>query len=471
MAGTPRKPKERAQNATYGESGATHFAADLGMRVPPHSVEAEQAVLGGLMLDNSSWDAVADRLTSEDFFRRDHQLIFEAIATLAADNEPLDAVTLAEQLERNDQLEAGGGLAYLATLTRETPSAANIRAYADIVRERAQLRRLIHVGGEIASNAFNTEGRSISELIDDAERQVFEIAESGRKASSGFVPIRDMLGQMVDRLDMLHQNQGQLTGVSTGFTELDRMTAGLQPGDLVVVAGRPSMGKTSFALNIGENAALGRNAVPVAVFSMEMSRDQLGLRMISSLGRINQSQLRTGNFGDEEWSRINGAINMMKSAPIYIDDTAALTPTEVRARARRLKRQHGLGLIIVDYLQLMQVPGNKENRATEISEISRSLKALAKELGVPILALSQLSRAVDSRVDKRPMLSDLRESGAIEQDADVIAFLYRDSVYNPDTDHPHLAELIIGKQRNGPTGTVNLDFIRELTKFQDHMGD
>ena len=471
MAGTPRKPKERTQNATYGESGATHFAADLGMRVPPHSVEAEQAVLGGLMLDNSSWDAVADRLTSEDFFRRDHQLIFEAIATLAADNEPLDAVTLAEQLERNDQLEAGGGLAYLATLTRETPSAANIRAYADIVRERAQLRRLIHVGGEIASNAFNTEGRTISELIDDAERQVFEIAESGRKANSGFVPIRDMLGQMVDRLDMLHQNQGQLTGVSTGFTELDRMTAGLQPGDLVVVAGRPSMGKTSFALNIGENAALGRNAVPVAVFSMEMSRDQLGLRMISSLGRINQSQLRTGNFGDEEWSRINGAINMMKSAPIYIDDTAALTPTEVRARARRLKRQHGLGLIIVDYLQLMQVPGNKENRATEISEISRSLKALAKELGVPVIALSQLNRSLEQRPNKRPVMSDLRESGAIEQDADVIMMIYREEVYEKDTPRKGIADIIITKQRNGPTGDVSLTFLGEYTKFENLVSE
>ncbi|MES1191431.1 MAG: replicative DNA helicase [Steroidobacter sp.] len=441
------------------------------MRVPPHSVEAEQAVLGGLMLDNSTWDAVADRLTEQDFYRHDHQLIFAAIAELASRSEPLDAVTVAEQLERMDQLEAGGGLDYLAMLSRETPSAANIRAYADIVRERAQLRRLITVGGEITSNAFNTEGRSISELIDDAERRVFEIAEAGRKAGSGFMPLRDLLGDMIDRLDMLHQNQGKLTGVSSGFTELDRMTAGLQAGDLIVVAGRPSMGKTSFALNIGENAALGRNPVPVAVFSMEMSREQLGLRMVSSLGRINQGNLRTGNFGDEEWSRINGAINMMKTAPIYIDDTGALTPTEVRARARRLKREHGLGLIIVDYLQLMQVPGNRENRATEISEISRSLKALAKELAVPVIALSQLNRSVEQRTDKKPVMSDLRESGAIEQDADLIMMIYREEVYDQNTTRKGIADIIITKQRNGPTGEVQLTFLGEYTKFENLVSE
>ncbi|HVY22330.1 MAG TPA: replicative DNA helicase [Steroidobacteraceae bacterium] len=439
--------------------------------MPPHSVEAEQAVLGGLMLDNSTWDAVADRLTEQDFYRHDHQLIFAAIAELASRSEPLDAVTVAEQLERMDQLEAGGGLDYLAMLSRETPSAANIRAYADIVRERAQLRRLITVGGEITSNAFNTEGRSISELIDDAERRVFEIAEAGRKAGSGFMPLRDLLGDMIDRLDMLHQNQGKLTGVSSGFTELDRMTAGLQAGDLIVVAGRPSMGKTSFALNIGENAALGRNPVPVAVFSMEMSREQLGLRMVSSLGRINQGNLRTGNFGDEEWSRINGAINMMKTAPIYIDDTGALTPTEVRARARRLKREHGLGLIIVDYLQLMQVPGNRENRATEISEISRSLKALAKELAVPVIALSQLNRSVEQRTDKKPVMSDLRESGAIEQDADLIMMIYREEVYDQNTTRKGIADIIITKQRNGPTGEVQLTFLGEYTKFENLVSE
>ncbi len=461
MAGTPKKIRERPLVTQVAD----------GIRVPPHSVEAEQAVLGGLMLDNSTWDAVADRLTEQDFYRHDHQLIFAAIAELASRSEPLDAVTVAEQLERMDQLEAGGGLDYLAMLSRETPSAANIRAYADIVRERAQLRRLITVGGEITSNAFNTEGRSISELIDDAERRVFEIAEAGRKAGSGFMPLRDLLGDMIDRLDMLHQNQGKLTGVSSGFTELDRMTAGLQAGDLIVVAGRPSMGKTSFALNIGENAALGRNPVPVAVFSMEMSREQLGLRMVSSLGRINQGNLRTGNFGDEEWSRINGAINMMKTAPIYIDDTGALTPTEVRARARRLKREHGLGLIIVDYLQLMQVPGNRENRATEISEISRSLKALAKELAVPVIALSQLNRSVEQRTDKKPVMSDLRESGAIEQDADLIMMIYREEVYDQNTTRKGIADIIITKQRNGPTGEVQLTFLGEYTKFENLVSE
>jgi replicative DNA helicase len=473
MAGAPRKYRDRSnKGSSFDADYISSFSAEDGVRVPPHSVEAEQSVLGGLMLDNSTWDAVADRLTADDFYRRDHQLIFAAVADLAARSEPLDAVTLAEQLERNGQLEEGGGLAYLATLTRETPSSANIRSYADIVRERAQLRRLISVGGEITSNAFNTEGRSISELIDEAERRVFEIAESGRKAGSGFVPIRDLLGDMIDKLDMLHQNQGQLTGVSTGFTELDRMTAGLQAGDLIIVAGRPSMGKTSFALNIGENAAFGRKPVPVAIFSMEMSRDQLGMRMISSLGRINQSNLRTGRFGDEEWAGINSAINMMKAAPIYIDDTGALTPTEVRARARRLKREHGLGLIIIDYLQLMQVPGNKENRATEISEISRSLKALAKELSVPVIALSQLNRSLEQRQDKRPVMSDLRESGAIEQDADIIMMIYRDEVYNKGTTtQPGVAEIIITKQRNGPTGDVKLTFLGEYTKFENLVSE
>jgi replicative DNA helicase len=478
MAGAPRKYKQRSGNrsggfdaASFGTEGAQPYADEAGesqfARIPPHSVEAEQAVLGGLMLDNSSWDAVADRLTAEDFYRRDHQLIFEAIAELAARSEPLDAVTLAEQLERRDQLEDSGGLAYLATLTRETPSAANIRSYADIVRERAQLRRLIHVGGEITSAAFSPEGRSVAELIDDAERHVFEIAESGRKTGSGFVPIRDLLPSVVDKLDLLHQNKGMLPGISTGFADLDRMTAGLQPGDLIVVAGRPSMGKTTFALNIGENAAMSRAKVPVAVFSMEMSRDQLGMRMVSSLGRINQSQLRTGSFADEDWSRINGAINQMKESPIYIDDTGALTPTEVRARARRLKREHGLGLIIVDYLQLMQVPGNKENRATEISEISRSLKALAKELHVPVIALSQLNRSLEQRTDKKPVMSDLRESGAIEQDADVIMMIYREEVYDKNTTRKGIADIIIAKQRNGPTGEIQLTFLGEYTKFEN----
>jgi replicative DNA helicase len=436
------------------------------LRVPPHSAEAEQAVLGGLLLDNSTWDAIADRLTAEDFYRRDHQQIFAAIAELTARSEPADAVTLAEYLAAKGQADETGGLAYLAGLARETPTAANIRAYADIVRERSLLRQLIRVSGEIAASAYESEGRPAKDLVDDAERRVFEIAESGRRTGSGFVPLRDVLGATIDRLDMLHQSQGQLTGVATGYTELDRMTAGLQPGDLVIVAGRPSMGKTTLALNIAENAAIAGNT-PVAVFSMEMSREQLSMRMISSLGRVDQSHLRTGMFGDEDWARINSAIAQMKVAPVYIDDSGALTPTEVRARARRLSRERGLGLIVVDYLQLMQVPGTKENRATEISEISRSLKALAKELKVPVIALSQLNRSVEQRTDKKPVMSDLRESGAIEQDADVIMLIYREEVYEPETPRKGIADIIIAKQRNGPTGEVHLTFLGKYTRFEN----
>jgi replicative DNA helicase len=382
------------------------------LRVPPNSLEAEQAVLGGLLLDNSTWDSIADRLRAEDFYRRDHQLIFEAILDLSQKGEPSDAVTLAERLASKGLADETGGLAYLAGLARDTPTAENIRAYADIVRERSLLRQLIRVSGEIAGSAYENEGKPAAELVDEAERRIFQIAEKGRKLGSGFVPVRDVLGATIDRLDLLHASQGQLTGISTGYNELDRMTAGLQPGDLVIVAGRPSMGKTTLALNIAENAAIAASK-PVAIFSMEMSREQLAFRMISSLGRVDQGHMRTGNFGDEDWARINSAIAQMKSAPIYIDDSGSLTPTEVRARARRLARdcekQGGLGLIVIDYLQLMQVAGNKENRATEISEISRSIKALAKELRVPVIALSQLNRGVEQRQDKKPVMSDLRE--------------------------------------------------------------
>jgi len=437
------------------------------LRVPPQSIEAEQAVLGGLLLDNSTWDSIADRLRAEDFYRRDHQQIFAAIAELSARSEPSDAVTLAEYLAAKGLADETGGLAYLAGLARDTPTAANIRAYADIVRERSLLRQLIRVSGEVAASAYESEGRTAVELVDEAERRVFEIAEQGRRTGSGFVPLHDILGATIDRLDLLQQTQGQLTGVSTGYHDLDRMTAGLQPGDLIIVAGRPSMGKTTLALNIAENAAIGAST-PVAVFSMEMSRDQLAMRMISSLGRVDQSHLRTGNFGDEDWARINGAIAQMKTAPIYIDDSGALTPTEVRARARRLKREKGgLGLIVVDYLQLMQVPGTKENRATEISEISRSLKALAKELRVPVIALSQLNRSVEQRTDKKPVMSDLRESGAIEQDADLIVLIYREEVYEPETARKGIADIIIAKQRNGPTGEVHLTFLGKYTRFEN----
>ena len=451
--------------AVVGPRRARDKAAVDEIRVPPHSVEAEQAVLGALMLDNRAWDTIADRLVAEDFYRRDHQLIFEAIAELAGRSEPSDAVTLSEWLERKGSSEDTGGLVYLAGLVRDTPSAANVRAYADAVRERSTLRRLISVGGEIASSAYDPEGRAATELVDEAERRVFEIAEAGNKTRSGFIPLKDELGPVIDRLDLLQQNKGQLPGLSTGFARLDEMTAGLQKGDLIVIAGRPSMGKTTFAINIAENAAFGARKAKIGVFSMEMSREQIAFRMISSLGRVDQSRLRVGNIGDDDWTRINSAIAMMKTAGIYIDDTGSLTPTDVRARARRLKREHGLDLIVIDYLQLMQVPGTKENRATEISEISRSLKALAKELQVPVIALSQLNRSVEQRNDKKPVMSDLRESGAIEQDADLIMMIYRDEVYDKNTTRKGIADIIIAKQRNGEIGEFQLTFRGQFTQF------
>jgi replicative DNA helicase len=436
------------------------------LKTPPHSAEAEQGILGGLMLDNTAWDTVADIVTAGDFYRRDHKLIFAALGELAERGEPGDAVTVSEFLEKRGELDSAGGLAYLGSLVRQTPSAANVRAYAEIVRERAMLRDLIAAGGEIASSAFNPEGRPASELVDAAERRVFEIAERGKRRGSGFQSIKQILPATIDRLDELYNSDSDITGLPSGFDDLDRMTAGLQAGDLVIVAGRPSMGKTSFAMNIAEHAAIGVG-VPTAIFSMEMSAEQLTFRLISSLGRVNQSHLRTGRFSDEDWSRINAAVSIMSQAKLFIDDTPAMSPTEIRARARRLKREHGLGLIVLDYLQLMQIGGSTENRATEISEISRSLKALAKELEVPVIALSQLNRSVEQRTDKRPVMSDLRESGAIEQDADVIAFIYRDEVYNKETMRKGIADIIIAKQRNGPTGEIPLTFLGEYTKFEN----
>ena len=422
------------------------------------------------MLDNAAWDRIADKVGAEDFYRRDHRLIFEAIAELAERSQPFDAVTLSEFADRRGNLEGIGGLAYLGQLANETPSAANLPAYAQIVRERALLRDLIRVGGEIAGSAFGSDGRDVSELVDEAESKVFEIAESGSRRGSGFVALKKILPQTIDRLDELQSTEGHVTGLPTGYDQLDQMTAGLQKGDLVIVAGRPSMGKTSLAMNIAEHAAISAR-VPVAIFSMEMSAEQLSFRMISSLGRVNQGHLRTGNFSDEDWHRIDSAVRVMSEAKVFIDDTPALSPTEVRARARRLAREHGLGLIVLDYIQLMQVSGTSENRATEISEISRNLKALAKELGVPIIALSQLNRSVEQRTDKRPVMSDLRESGAIEQDADLIAFIYRDEVYNKETLRKGIADIIIAKQRNGPVGDVQLTFLGEYTKFENFAAE
>jgi len=440
------------------------------LNIPPNSIQAEQALLGGLMLDKNAWDRVADRVGEADFYRPDHRLIFAAIRELSERNQPCDAVTLSEYLESRGDLADAGGLGFLGSLVRDTPSAANVADYSKIIRERALLRDLIKAGNDIAASAFHTEGRPINELVDDAERQVFSIAERGQRRGSGFVRLRDVLGDTVDRIDMLHQNQDAVTGLPTGFHAFDEYTAGLQAGDLVIIAGRPSMGKTSLALNIAENAALNvEKKHAVAIFSMEMSTEQLAFRLVSSLGRVNQAHLRNGRFADEEWPRINGAIQMMSDASIFIDDTPAMTPTEIRARARRLDREHNLDLIVVDYLQLMHVGGSTENRATEISEISRSLKALARELEIPIIALSQLNRSVEQRQDKKPVMSDLRESGAIEQDADLILFIYRDELYDHDTPRKGIADINIAKQRNGPTGEFSLTFLGQFTKFENYM--
>ena len=450
--------------------GSDAGALEQRLKVPPNSVEAEQSLVGGLMLNKAAWDKVADVVTAEDFYRNDHRIIFTAIAQLVEDGNPCDVITVSEFLDQRSDLEKAGGLEYLAALANETPGAANARAYANIVRERSMLRSLINVGNEISGNAFATDGRSAANLVDEAERRVFEIAEKGARGRAGFRSLKQILPDAVDRIDLLHQSEGDITGISTGFNEFDKLTAGLQGGDMVIIAGRPSMGKTTLALNIAENAAIG-SKIPTAIFSMEMPSQQLAFRMISSLGRVDQAHLRTGRFPDEDWSRINTAVQLMSDAPIFIDDSAGLSPTEIRARARRLHREHGLGLIVVDYLQLMQVPGNKENRATEISEISRSLKALAKELDLPVVALSQLNRGVEQRTDKRPVMSDLRESGALEQDADLIVFIYREEVYDRDTPKKGLADISIAKQRNGPIGDFILTFVGRYTKFENWVPD
>ncbi len=438
--------------------------------MPPNSIEAEQAVIGGLMLENSAWDQVADMVVEEDFYRRDHRLIFRAIVDLSSRNTPFDVITLSERLEAIGELENAGGLAYLGMLAKNTPTAANIKAYAAIVRERSVFRQLIRVGTEIANSAYAAEGRDSPELLDNAEKLVFEIAERGARGKRGFTSIKDLLVKAVDRIDTLFQQDNPITGIPTGFSDFDEMTSGLQRSDLVIVAGRPSMGKTTFAMNLAEHAAI-KTGLPVAVFSMEMPGEQLAMRMMSSLGRIDQHKLRTGKLDDDDWPRVTSAVGILAEAPLFIDDTPALTPTDLRARARRLAREHGLGMIVIDYLQLMQVLGNKENRATEISEISRSLKSLAKELSVPVVALSQLNRSLEQRPNKRPVMSDLRESGAIEQDADLIVFIYRDEVYNTDSQDKGTAEIIIAKQRNGPIGTTRLTFLGQYTRFENFISN
>ncbi|MGC4028161.1 MAG: replicative DNA helicase [Steroidobacteraceae bacterium] len=441
------------------------------LRTPPHSVEAEQAVLGGLLLDTTAWDQVADSVGVEDFYRPDHRLIFGAITELAAEHLPIDAVTVSERLERRGQLQDAGGLAYLSTLVRDTPTAANVRAYAQIVRERALLRALISAGSEIASSVFSDEGLSARELVNRAEQRVFEIAERGARRSDGARLVRAMLPELIDKIDYWHSNPDKLRGTPTGFVDFDRTTGGLRGGDLVIVAGRPGMGKSTLAINMAENVALDPNVKGSAlIFSMEMPSDQLMMRMLSSVGGVPLQDIRSGRISDEDWVRITSATSQIAEARISIDETSGLSPTELRARARRVKReQHGLDIIVVDYLQLMHVPGSKENRATEISEISRGLKALAKELDVPVIALSQLNRSVEQRDSKKPVMSDLRESGAIEQDADMILFISREEYYDQNSPRKGEADVNLAKHRNGETREFKLTFQGRFTRFQNYM--
>ena len=436
------------------------------IKMQPHSIEAEQSVLGGLLLSADAWDAVSEAVVDSDFYRPDHRLIFRQIAKLAEASEPVDVITVADKLEARGELDAAGGLPYLAELAQNTPSASNIRAYAQVVRERASLRQLIEAAQEIAESGFNPEGRTSDELVDEAERRIMQISEQGPKAG-GPQGVNPLLQAALGRIEELFNSGGDITGLSTGFKDLDGMTSGLQPSDLVIVAGRPSMGKTSFAMNLVEHAILHQER-PILVFSMEMPADSLIIRMLSSVGRIDQTRIRNGKLEQEDWPKLSTAVSKLKDVPLYIDDTAALTPTEVRSRSRRVAREHGqLGMIMVDYLQLMQIAGSSEGRTAEISEISRSLKAIAKEFQCPVVALSQLNRSLENRPNKRPVNSDLRESGAIEQDADVIMFIYRDEVYNEESPDKGVAEIIIGKQRNGPIGICRLAFIGQFTRFEN----
>ena len=438
------------------------------LRIPPHSLEAESSVLGGLLLDNAAWDRVGDLLSDGDFYRYEHRLIYGAVGTLINASKPADVITVFEHLQNQGKSEETGGLSYLNSLAQYVPSAGNIRRYAEIVRERSILRKLVTASDEISTDAFNPKGRPVADIVDQAEQKIFNIGEQGSRMKQGFQAMDSLVVALLDRVQEMADNPNDVTGVPTGFYDLDRMTAGFQAGDLIVLAARPSMGKTALAINIAEHVAL-HEGLPVAVFSMEMGAAQLAVRIVGSIGRIDQSHLRTGKLTDEEWPRLTEAIEKLRNISLHIDESAGLTSSELRANARRLARQCGqLGLIVVDYLQLMSgSAGNEENRATELGEISRGLKMLAKELKCPVIALSQLNRSVESRPDKRPMMSDLRESGAIEQDADIIMFIYRDEYYTKDAcKEPGVAEVIIAKQRNGPTGTVKLAFLKPITKFE-----
>lgn len=442
------------------------------LKLPPHSFEAEQSVLGGLLLDNQAWDRVSELVVDQDFYSRPHRLIYQAMSRLSEKGLPIDLVTLQEELERNEYLETVGGFSYLVEIARVTPSAANISAYAEIVRERAVVREMIAVANEIVESGYDTQGRDAAELLDIAETRVFNIAEKRSSSTEGPQALKILLEKTVDKIEALyHKPHDGVTGVSSGYTDLDKMTSGFQPSDLIIVAARPSMGKTTFAMNLCENAAL-MSDKPVLVFSLEMPSEQLIMRLLSSLGRIEQNKIRTGQLDDEDWGRLSSTMGLLlEKGKLYIDDASALTPTELRSRARRVARDSGgLSMIMIDYLQLMRVPSLSENRTLEIAEISRSLKALAKELQVPVIALSQLNRGLEQRSDKRPVNSDLRESGSIEQDADLIMFIYRDEVYHDDSPDKGIAEIIIGKQRNGPIGKVRLTFQGQYSRFDNYAG-
>lgn len=452
------------------DADSDHLTVDrqvAQLRIPPHSIEAESSVLGGLLLDNGAWERVGDLLKPGDFYRYEHRLIYGAVGALIEANKPADVITVYEHLQNQGKADEVGGLAYLNSLAQYVPSAGNIRRYAEIVRERGILRKLVSASDEITTSAFNPQGKPVDKILDEAEQKIFNIGEEGSRMKQGFQGMDTLVVQLLDRVEEMANNPNDITGVPTGFYDLDRMTSGFQPGDMIVLAARPSMGKTALAVNIAEHVAL-NEGLPVAVFSMEMGAAQLAVRIVGSIGRIDQGHLRTGKLTDEEWPRLTEAIEKLRNVSLHIDETPGLTPTELRANARRLARQCGkLGLIVVDYLQLMSGSSSDgENRATELGEISRGLKMLAKELQCPVIALSQLNRSVETRTDKRPMMSDLRESGAIEQDADVIMFIYRDDYYNKDSKEPGVAEVIIGKQRNGPTGVIKLAFIKPLTRFE-----
>ena len=446
---------------------APKLASIENLKVPPHSIEGEQAVLGGLLLSPLAWDLVADVVTEVDFYREDHRLIFRAIHELNDRSKPCDAVTVTEWFEAHGKADQIDGGSYVNQLTSSTPSAANVKAYAEIVREKSVLRQLIDVGSEITSGVFASDGRDSKELLEAAERKIFAIAEQGMRAGLDFVTVQETIKEAIEKIQELHEFEGEITGIPTGFKDFDKLTAGLQPSDLIIIAGRPAMGKTTLAMNIAEHAAI-KHAVPVAIFSMEMSSLQLVMRLFSSLGQIDQTRLRTGSLDDLDWPKLTSAMNLLHKSRIFIDETPSLSPSELRARARRLKRKHDIGLIVVDYIQLMSVPGTKENRATEVAEISRSLKAIAKELCVPVVAVSQLNRALEQRPNKRPIMADLRESGSLEQDADLIIFIYRDEVYNDETPEKGKAEIIIGKHRNGPTGKIILTFQGQWLRFVNY---